>query len=80
MSDDPSTESPSGRPGWLTNRAIGGIVVAALLLLFIAVNQDATEISFIFFSANADLWVALALAGGAGFIAGFLISRKRYKP
>jgi len=72
----------SGAPAkrGLSGRAIGGIVVAALVVVFIAINRDQTSVSFIFFTANVALWVALAIAAAGGFIAGFLIGRKRYKP
>jgi len=72
----------SGAPAkrGLSGRAIGGIVVAALVVVFIAINRDQTSVSFIFFTADVALWVALAIAAAGGFIAGFLIGRKRYKP
>ena len=71
----------SGAPAkrGLSGRAIGGIVVAALVVVFIAINRDQTSVSFIFFTAEVALWVALAIAAAGGFIAGFLIGRKRYK-
>ena len=50
-----------------------------LLLLFISLNHQHTEISFIVFSAETSLWIALALAGAAGFLAGYLLGRKRYR-
>ena len=63
----------------LSGRAIGGIIIAVVLIVFIAVNRDQTPVSFIFFTADVALWVALAIAAAGGFVAGYLISRKRYK-
>jgi uncharacterized integral membrane protein len=65
--------------GGLGYRAIGGIVVAALVVLFIVLNRDETEISFIVFSARTALWLALSVAAAGGFVAGFLIGRQRYR-
>ena len=63
----------------LSGRAIGGIIIAVVLIVFIAVNRDQTPVSFIFFTTEVALWVALAIAAVGGFVAGYLISRKRYK-
>ncbi len=82
-SEEESARQPtpvSSRPDWLTNRVIGGLVLAVILLLFIAFNGQHTEISFVVFKAEAALWVALALAGGIGLVVGFLLGRKRYRP
>lgn len=65
--------------GGLSYRTIGAIVVAALVVLFIALNRDKTEISFIFFDKQTSLWVALTVAAAGGFVAGFLIGRHRYR-
>lgn len=79
MSEHEHPPTSSSRPTWLTNRVLGGIVVAVLLLIFITVNRDKTEISFILFSAETSLWIALALAGAAGCLVGFLLGRRRYR-
>ena len=80
MSEPKTPVNPSSRPTWLTNRVIVALVVAVLLLIFIGLNHQHTEISFIVFSAETSLWIALALAGAAGFLAGYLFGRKRYRP
>jgi uncharacterized integral membrane protein len=60
-------------------RAIAGIAIAVLIVLFIVLNRDETDISFIVFTAETHLWIALTLAAAGGFVAGFLISRRRYR-
>ena len=74
----PAGSGASAKRG-LSGRAIGGIVIAVLVVVFIAINRNQTSVSFIFFTADVALWVALAIAAAGGFIAGFLIGRKRYK-
>jgi len=76
-SDNPAA-MPSARRG-PSNRTVGGIVIAVLIVIFIVSNRDRTDISFIVFTARTALWVALAVAALGGFIAGFLVSRKRYR-
>jgi uncharacterized integral membrane protein len=65
--------------GGLSYRTIAGLVVALLIVVFIAMNRDETEISFIVFSTQTALWVALTVAAAGGFVAGFLIGRHRYR-
>lgn len=79
MSDQKTPATPSSRPTWLTNRVIGGIAIGLLLLIFIALNRQHTKVSFIVFSTETSLWIALALAGGAGFLAGYLVGKRRYR-
>ena len=71
--------APEKKKG-LSGRAIGGLVVAAAVIVFIAINRSQTQVNFLFFSAEIALWVALTIAGVGGLIAGFLIGRKKYKP
>ena len=78
MSQHPN--QPAQAKKGLSGRAIGGIVVAVLVIIFIAINRDQTEVSFVFFTATLSLWVALSIAAIGGLVAGFLIGRKRYKP
>ncbi len=78
MSEYPGGAAPAKKSG-LSGRAIGGLIVAAVVVVFIVINRDQVEVSFVFFTATIALWVALAIAAVGGFLAGFLIGRKRYK-
>ncbi len=60
-------------------RLIGAAVLVVLLVLFVVLNRQTTKISFIFFSAQSAVWVALAIAAAVGFVAGFFVSRSRYR-
>jgi uncharacterized integral membrane protein len=64
----------------ISYRTLGGIAVAALIVVFVALNRDETEVSFVLFDARTSLWVALGLAAAGGFAAGFLIGRRHYRP
>jgi uncharacterized integral membrane protein len=80
MSDDPGAKDfPADQSKRLSNRTIVGIVIVALVLVFILINRENTKIAFVFFHAEAPLWVALALAAAGGFIAGYLVARRRHK-
>lgn len=79
MTEYPGGAAPAKKSG-LSGRAIGGLVIAALVVVFIVINRDQVEVSFVFFSATIALWVALTIAAVGGLLAGFLIGRKRYKP
>jgi uncharacterized integral membrane protein len=68
-----------GEVAGLSYRTIAGILVALLLVLFIALNRDETKISFVVFSAQTALWIALTVAAAGGFIAGFLMGRRHYR-
>ena len=63
----------------LSSRTIAGLVLVVLVIVFVALNRDETRISFIVFDATTALWVALGLAAAVGFVAGFLIGRRRYR-
>ena len=78
MTEYPGGAAPAKKSG-LSGRAIGGIVVALLVVVFIAINRDQVEVSFVFFTTTLALWVALTIAAVGGLVAGFLIGRRRYK-
>ncbi len=79
MSQQPRPASAQGGIGGLSYRTIAGLIIAALIVVFIALNRDETEISFIVFDAQTALWIALTIAAAGGFVAGFLIGRHRYR-
>jgi uncharacterized integral membrane protein len=71
-------KAPSGRFGGLSNRAVVGIVIAVVVLLFIFSNLHETKVSFLFLSAKTPLWEALTACAVGGFAAGYLV-RRRHK-
>ena len=65
--------------------ALGALVV--YVVLFVLFNDDRVNVSFVFFSAETSLVVALALAVAIGFLLGFFTDvvrtrrrRRRDKP
>ncbi len=79
MSAKHDTRSNESGIAGLSYRTLAGLALVVLVFVFIVLNRDETEISFIVFSSTTALWVALALAAAAGFVAGFLIGRRRYR-
>jgi uncharacterized integral membrane protein len=74
------TEDAGDRLGGLLSvRMLAGLLLVLLVVLFVALNREETEISFIVFDSTTSLWVALALAAAAGFLAGFLFGRRHYR-
>jgi uncharacterized integral membrane protein len=72
--------TPQKKGGGMSGRAIGGLIIAALVVVFIVINRDPANVSFLFFTVTIPLWIALAIAAVGGLVAGFLIGRKKYKP
>jgi uncharacterized integral membrane protein len=66
------SEAKQGREWriWL----IAAIVVYGVL--FVVLNSKRVKISFVFFSAESSLLIALLLAGALGFVAGWLVRRR----
>jgi uncharacterized integral membrane protein len=62
-----------------SGRQIFGGVVAIVLLVFIAVNNEQTSVSFVFFEATLPLWVVLAGTALLGVGIGMMIGTRRTK-
>jgi uncharacterized integral membrane protein len=60
-------------------RLVAAVLLIILAVLFIVMNRDRTNVSFIVFSHQTSLWIALTVAAAGGFLAGFLVSRRRYR-
>ena len=58
---------------WIRFGLIGVAIVYALILLLL--NNEKIKIDFLFFSANARLWILLLLTFALGGIAGFAGAR-----
>ena len=62
---DPAAE-PTKKKG-LSGRAIGGLVIAAVVIVFIAINRDQTEVNLpVLQRRDLSLWVALTIAAVGG--------------
>lgn len=70
-------ETPSDQPAKkglvISPGIIGGAVVALLLVIFIAQNNDETRIEFLFWGFRVSLWFGLLLAAVLTLIAERLI-------
>jgi uncharacterized integral membrane protein len=74
--------SETGEPGQGRSRTVQArrIVVAALVVyvvLFIVLNTDRVDISFVFFTIHTMLLIALALVAVLSFAAGFVVHGRR---
>lgn len=79
MTGAASEATPAKRSRRPSARTIVGLVLVALVVIFIAVNRDETEISFLVYETDTALWIALTVAAVGGLLAGFLIGRQRYR-
>ena len=71
----PPAAGASKRP--LPIRLIIVVGVAVYAVLFVLLNSEAVEVSFVFFAAEISLVVALGLALALGLVAGYLIDTLR---
>ena len=53
------------------------VLLAAYGLLFVLFNSDQVDVSFVFFDAQISLVVALLIAAGIGFAAGYTVREWR---
>ena len=79
MSDRERQASRRAGIGRLGYRTLSAIAIAAFVVLFIILNRKQTEISFLGYEKRTALWVALLVPAAGGFVAGFLIGRRRYR-
>jgi uncharacterized integral membrane protein len=54
-----------------------GVVIVVVIVVFIGLNREDATVSFGLFDAQTSLWVALTIAAAGGFIAGWLMGRRR---
>ena len=76
-----SQSTPPAKTGGinLTGKQITGIVIAVLALIFVFSNTGEVTLSFLFLEITTPGWVMLLLLLAAGFAAGFLVARGRYR-
>lgn len=55
----------------------GGLVILFIAVVFIVINRDDVQVSLVFAEVTMSLWLALTIAAGLGFAAGWLIGRRR---
>ncbi|HEX6248294.1 MAG TPA: lipopolysaccharide assembly protein LapA domain-containing protein [Nocardioidaceae bacterium] len=61
----------------VSGRTVAGGAAAVLLVVWILVNRDTVDVSFVIWSAQLPLWIALAIAGLLGAAACYLLGRRR---
>lgn len=66
-----------GRGGGISPKFWIGLIILIVIGVFIGLNREDAVVSFGVFDATTSLWVALTLAAAGGFIAGWLIGRRR---
>ena len=70
-------ERTNGSDPKISTRTWIGLIIAVVVIVFIAANQEETRVSFLFMEAVTPLWFALGLTGAGGFVAGLFFSRRR---
>jgi uncharacterized integral membrane protein len=83
MSDGNRTARTSGRGQGQVARFVRErwlvILLAVLLVVFIAQNTEQASLQFFWISVNWDVWLVLLLTAAVGWVIGFLMGRNRAK-
>jgi uncharacterized integral membrane protein len=81
LDKSPSGSSPdaTGQGINLSPKAIVGIVIAVVCLIFVFSNTEEATLSFLWLDITGAGWIFLFALLALGFLAGFLIGRNRYK-
>lgn len=62
-----------------SGRQVGAGILALVLVIFIAVNNDDTEVNFVFKTFTLPLWLVLAGTAVLGVLVGMGIGARRTK-
>lgn len=72
MNDRTDRNDRAEARSWVTPRTVAALVLVALLVVFWAENRREVKVQFWIPTVTVKVWVALLVAGVAGFVAGFL--------
>lgn len=75
MTTGPGT-TPPGHRKRVPTRLIIGLLVAALIVLFIVQNRDTVKIQLFTLTMSAPLWLLLVVMVALGALIGFLLARR----
>lgn len=76
-----SNSAPPAKSGGinLSSKQITGIIIGIIALIFVFSNTGPVSLKFLFLDITTPGWVMLLILLAAGFAAGFLVARGRYK-
>jgi len=63
----------------LSPKAIGGIVIGVVALIFIFSNTGEIPLKFLWIEIAAPAWLMLLILFAGGFVTGLLFGRRRYR-
>lgn len=80
MSDSGKVDSQDkGGGSGLSPKAIGGIVIGVVALIFIFSNTAQIPLKFLWIEISAPGWLMLLILFAGGFVTGLLFGRRRYR-